>query len=127
MAASELRALLQAATIDPERAETLAELETALRQVDAQAMATAANPAVRLEQAAGPRPLTTTTGQFNLRGLPANSALCGFGAGGLSIGLQPAARACDEATPLAVANAYQRAAGCSSRRPPAVESASRGS
>lgn len=87
------------------------ELAAALRQADVLAMPTAASPAGPLGQAAGPRPLATATGAFNLAGLPAISVPCGFSAEGLPIGLQLAARAWDEATLLAVANACVRGGG----------------
>jgi len=93
------------------RRRLCAELDAGLRQADVLALPTAANPATRIADAGGPRPLTTTTGAFNLAGLPAISVPCGFSAEGLPIGLQLAARAWDEATLLAVANAYVRAGG----------------
>jgi aspartyl-tRNA(Asn)/glutamyl-tRNA(Gln) amidotransferase subunit A len=88
------------------RRKLCAELDSALRRADILAMPTAANPAARIADAGGPRALTTTTGAFNLAGLPAISVPCGFSSEGLPFGLQLAARAWDEATLLAVANAY---------------------
>jgi aspartyl-tRNA(Asn)/glutamyl-tRNA(Gln) amidotransferase subunit A len=53
----------------------------------------------------------------NIAGLPGISVPCGL-AGGLPVGLQVIGRAFDEATVLRVADAYERAAGFASLRPP---------
>jgi len=57
------------------------------------------------------------TTPFNLTGLPAASTPCGFGPTGLPLGLQIAARPFNDALALAVAHAYERAAGWWTRRP----------
>jgi aspartyl-tRNA(Asn)/glutamyl-tRNA(Gln) amidotransferase subunit A len=57
------------------------------------------------------------TTPFNLTGLPVASAVCGFGPKGLPLGLQFAAAPFEDATALAVAHAYERAAGWWRRRP----------
>ena len=54
-------------------------------------------------------PLTRYTRVFNLTGLPAISAPCGFSSEGLPIGLQLAGRAWGEATVLRAAHAYEAA------------------
>jgi aspartyl-tRNA(Asn)/glutamyl-tRNA(Gln) amidotransferase subunit A len=54
----------------------------------------------------------------NLTGLPAISVPCGFSTAGLPIGLQLTGRAFDEATLLRAADAYERDANWSARRPP---------
>jgi aspartyl-tRNA(Asn)/glutamyl-tRNA(Gln) amidotransferase subunit A len=53
----------------------------------------------------------------NIAGLPGVSVLCGL-SDGLPVGLQVIGRAFDEATVLRVADAYERAAGFASLRPP---------
>jgi aspartyl-tRNA(Asn)/glutamyl-tRNA(Gln) amidotransferase subunit A len=63
-------------------------------------------------------PLTQYTRIFNLTGLPAISAPCGFSAEGLPIGLQLVGRAWEEATVLRAAHAYEAATPWSQRRPP---------
>jgi aspartyl-tRNA(Asn)/glutamyl-tRNA(Gln) amidotransferase subunit A len=54
---------------------------------------------------------------WNLAGLPAISAPCGFDASGLPIGLQLAARPFDEVTLIRAAHAYERAHGWKDMRP----------
>jgi aspartyl-tRNA(Asn)/glutamyl-tRNA(Gln) amidotransferase subunit A len=58
------------------------------------------------------------TRPFNFSGHPACALPCGFGPGGLPIGLQIVGRPFDEATVLRVADAYQRATDWHARRPP---------
>jgi len=55
---------------------------------------------------------------FNVSGAPAMSVCCGFGAKGLPLALQLAARPFDEATLLRVAHAYERVTGWRKARPP---------
>ncbi|MBC8445884.1 MAG: amidase, partial [Chloroflexi bacterium] len=62
-------------------------------------------------------PLTRYTRVFNLTGLPAISAPCGFSSEGLPIGLQLVGRAWDEATVLRAAYAYEAATGWTQRGP----------
>ncbi len=58
------------------------------------------------------------TAPFDLSGFPALSVPCGFGSGGLPIGLQIAGRPWAEATVLRVAHAYQQITDWHTRRPP---------
>jgi aspartyl-tRNA(Asn)/glutamyl-tRNA(Gln) amidotransferase subunit A len=58
------------------------------------------------------------TGPYNLTGLPAISVPCGFGPGGLPIGLQLAAAPLAEPLLLRAAHSYEQRAGWSTRRPP---------
>ncbi len=62
--------------------------------------------------------MTRMTRLWNLTGLPAISVPCGFGAGGLPVGLQVVGSAMDEATVLAVAHAFEQATPWHTRRPP---------
>jgi aspartyl-tRNA(Asn)/glutamyl-tRNA(Gln) amidotransferase subunit A len=57
------------------------------------------------------------TGPYNLAGLPAISVPCGFGPGGMPLGLQIAAAPLAEQLLLRVAHAYEQRAGWFSRRP----------
>ncbi|MBI2468640.1 MAG: Asp-tRNA(Asn)/Glu-tRNA(Gln) amidotransferase subunit GatA [Candidatus Rokubacteria bacterium] len=57
------------------------------------------------------------TSPFNSAGVPALTVPCGFGGGGLPIGLQLAGRNWDEGTVLAVAHAFQQATDWHTRRP----------
>jgi aspartyl-tRNA(Asn)/glutamyl-tRNA(Gln) amidotransferase subunit A len=61
--------------------------------------------------------LPSYTLPFNLTGWPAMSVCCGFGAGGLPLGIQLAARPFEDALLLGVADAYERATDWRSRRP----------
>ena len=61
-------------------------------------------------------PLTRYTRVFNLTGLPAISAPCGYSSEGLPIGLQLVGRAWDEATVLRAAYAYEAATEWTQRR-----------
>lgn len=61
--------------------------------------------------------LTRFTNPFNTTGLPAISVPCGFTRGGLPVGLQIVGPAGAEAMVLRVGDAYERAAGWTSRRP----------
>jgi len=60
--------------------------------------------------------LTRFTNPFNTTGLPALSLPCGFTRGGLPAGLQIVGPAGGEAMVLRVGDAYERAAGWTSRR-----------
>jgi aspartyl-tRNA(Asn)/glutamyl-tRNA(Gln) amidotransferase subunit A len=59
----------------------------------------------------------------NLAGLPAMSIPCGFGAGGLPVGLQVVGNYFAEARLLNVAHQYQRATDWHTRTPPAFAEA----
>jgi aspartyl-tRNA(Asn)/glutamyl-tRNA(Gln) amidotransferase subunit A len=56
----------------------------------------------------------------NLAGIPGISIPCGFSQG-MPVGLQLLGSALDEATPLRVADAFQRRTEHHTRRPPEVE------
>ncbi|HUI98642.1 MAG TPA: Asp-tRNA(Asn)/Glu-tRNA(Gln) amidotransferase subunit GatA [Usitatibacter sp.] len=58
---------------------------------------------------------------INLAGLPGMSIPCGFGAGGLPVGLQIVGNYWDEARMLAVAHAYQQATDWHTRVPPGFD------
>ena len=58
------------------------------------------------------------TNPFNLTGLPAISAPCGFTSGNLPVGLQIAARPFEEGTCFRIAYAYEQATEWHKRRPP---------
>ena len=58
---------------------------------------------------------------INLAGLPGMSIPCGFGAGGLPVGLQVVGNYWDEARMLAAAHAYQQATDWHRRVPPGFE------
>jgi aspartyl-tRNA(Asn)/glutamyl-tRNA(Gln) amidotransferase subunit A len=60
------------------------------------------------------------TGFWNMTGSPALSVPGGFSSAGLPIGLQIVGRPFDEATVLAVGDAYQRLTDWHARRPPAL-------
>jgi len=62
--------------------------------------------------------LTRCTNPFNVTGLPALSVPCGFTRDGLPVGLQIVGPRGGEAVVLRVGDAYERAAGWTSRRPP---------
>jgi len=62
--------------------------------------------------------MTRMTRLWNFTGLPVISVPCGFGAGGLPVGLQVIGPAMDEATVLAIAHAYEQATPWHTRRPP---------
>lgn len=98
-------------------------LDEVLEEVDVIATPTMHRTApTAVEQTTGPR--SPFTSMFNLTGLPAISVPCGFGRGGLPIGLQLAGRRFEEAGLLRVADAYERASTWRSRRPPLGASAS---
>lgn len=60
---------------------------------------------------------TLCTIPFNITGLPALSVCCGFSSSGLPIGMQIIGKPFDEVTVLQVADAYERAAPWSKRKP----------
>jgi aspartyl-tRNA(Asn)/glutamyl-tRNA(Gln) amidotransferase subunit A len=62
--------------------------------------------------------LTRNTGAFNLAGVPALAAPCGFTKGGLPIGMMLVGRPWEEALVLRAAHAYQTATDWHERRPP---------
>jgi aspartyl-tRNA(Asn)/glutamyl-tRNA(Gln) amidotransferase subunit A len=62
--------------------------------------------------------LIRNTLPFNVYGIPAISVPCGFTRAGLPIGLQIAGPRLGEAPVLALAHAYEQAAGWQRREPP---------
>lgn len=65
------------------------------------------------------RPLIArNTGPFNVAGIPVITVPCGFGEGGLPIGLSLSGRPWEEETVLRAAHAYQGATDWHTRRPP---------
>ena len=58
---------------------------------------------------------------INLAGLPGMSIPCGFGAGGLPVGLQIVGNYWDEARMLAAAHAYQQATDWHTLVPPGFD------
>ncbi|MGE3176421.1 MAG: Asp-tRNA(Asn)/Glu-tRNA(Gln) amidotransferase subunit GatA [Vicinamibacterales bacterium] len=96
--------------------------DRAFERADVIAMPTSPTPAFKLgERTADPIQMYLAdvfTVSANLTGLPAISVPCGFSTGGLPIGLQMTGRAFDEATLLRAADAYERDANWSARRPP---------
>ena len=62
--------------------------------------------------------LLRNTGPFNAYGIPAITVPCGFGRGGLPIGLQLCGRALGEVDVLALAHAYEQTTEWHARTPP---------
>ena len=90
----------------------LRDYEQAFERVDIVAMPTTPTPAFKLgERVANPLQMylgDIFTVSANLAGLPAISVPCGFDSNGLPLGLQLTGRRFDEATLLAIADAYER-------------------
>jgi aspartyl-tRNA(Asn)/glutamyl-tRNA(Gln) amidotransferase subunit A len=63
-------------------------------------------------------PELENTGQFNVYGIPAISVPCGFTSTGLPVGLMIAGPRFSEGRVLALARAYEQAAGWHTRKPP---------
>jgi len=74
-------------------------------------------PAIRLSDAADPFAFEACTFAFSQAGAPAISVPCGFSSGGLPIGLMIAGPPGADAAVLALARAYEAAAGWKGRRP----------
>ncbi|HEY3108023.1 MAG TPA: amidase [Chloroflexota bacterium] len=104
------------------RALVRAEVAAALSTADVLLVPTMANLAASFRGYDPDRRLTATgyTGLWNMTGNPALSVPGGFSASGLPIGLQIVGRPFDEATVLAVGDAYQRLTDWHARRPPAL-------
>ena len=100
----------------------------ALEQFDVLVLPTGTIPAPLVESEQGfktreramaaPLGRMSTTGPFNLAGVPAISVPCGFTASGLPLGLQIVGRPFAEETVLNVAYAYEQATPWHTRRPP---------
>jgi aspartyl-tRNA(Asn)/glutamyl-tRNA(Gln) amidotransferase subunit A len=71
-------------------------------------------------------PITAFAMPWNLTGQPAISVPCGFGDDGLPVGLQLIGRPLDEATLLAVGQAYELSAGIGQQAPDPLVLATRG-
>ena len=102
----------------------LRDYDEAFSRVDVVAMPTSPISAFKIgERVADPLQMYLIdifTVSANLAGLPAISVPCGFTRNRLPIGLQLTGRRFDEATPLRVADAYERDAGYWRRQPPLV-------
>ena len=101
------------------RAQMIAAVEDALREVDVLLCASSMDPASRIEDAEAtartyPRQARTP---FNVTGHPALAMLAGLSAGGLPLSVQFAGRYFDEAMVLRVARAWERVAGTDGRHP----------
>ena len=115
--------LLSAADyLQAQRVRTGARREFAdvMKKVDFLVTPTMTQPAAAFE---GYDPSSTVMGRsftapFNVTGLPAISAPCGFTADGLPIGMQIAGKPFDEPGVIQAAYAYQQAAGWRDMRPP---------
>jgi aspartyl-tRNA(Asn)/glutamyl-tRNA(Gln) amidotransferase subunit A len=97
------------------------DFDRAFEEVDAIVSPTSPTTAFRFGERAAPLDMYRAdvfTLACNLAGIPGLSVPCGFGAGGLPIGLQVLGRPLDEATVLKVGAAYERAADLGARRPP---------
>ena len=103
-------------------------LAETLREVDVLATPASITPAPRIDSATVAigkatlpvrAALTRLTQIFNINGLPAASAPCGFSNGGLPMGLQIVGPAFEDATVLRVLHAYQQATDWHQRRPAA--------
>jgi aspartyl-tRNA(Asn)/glutamyl-tRNA(Gln) amidotransferase subunit A len=104
------------------RLEMIAEVETALREVDVLLCASSMDPACRIDRPADvertyPRQARTP---FNVTGHPALAMMAGLSAGGLPVSVQFVGRYFDEATVFAVARAWERAAGTDKKHPAIV-------
>jgi aspartyl-tRNA(Asn)/glutamyl-tRNA(Gln) amidotransferase subunit A len=101
------------------RAEIIASVDEAFKDVDVLLTANAMDPACRIDDEESivrtyPR---QARGPFNLTGHPAVALPAGFSKAGLPLSIQLVGRYFDETTLLRTANAYERAAGHSTQRP----------
>jgi aspartyl-tRNA(Asn)/glutamyl-tRNA(Gln) amidotransferase subunit A len=112
-------------------APALAELARVLDELDVLVLPTEPVMAPRIGAASGPldvggrrvdaeQVITRLTSFFDVAGVPAVSVPCGFGPGGLPVGLQVVARRGAEEAALAVAHAYEQATEWHLLRPPAA-------
>jgi aspartyl-tRNA(Asn)/glutamyl-tRNA(Gln) amidotransferase subunit A len=102
------------------RAEIIASVDDTFKDVDVLLTANAMDPACRIDDQESiartyPR---QARGPFNLTGHPAIALPAGFSKAGLPLSIQLVGRYFDEMTLLRTANAYERAAGHSTHRPP---------
>ena len=104
------------------RLEMIAEVETALRQVDVLMCASSMDPPCRIDRPADidrtyPRQARTP---FNVTGHPALAMLAGLSVDGLPLSVQFVGRYFDEATLFQIARAWEQMAGTDKKRPPIV-------
>jgi len=101
------------------RRELTAKTLEAIKDVDVMIAAAMPGPAPKIEavEKFGTFKRQTYALPFNITGQPVATVCCGFSGSGLPFGLQVIARAFDDATALAVAHAYERAAPWRERRP----------
>ena len=102
------------------RAQMIAAVEEAFRDVDVLLCASSMDPASRIDDAGEtartyPRQARTP---FNVTGHPALAMMAGLSSGGLPLSVQFVGRYFADATVLRVAAAYERATGWHKRRPP---------
>jgi aspartyl-tRNA(Asn)/glutamyl-tRNA(Gln) amidotransferase subunit A len=102
------------------RLQMIAEVEAALRDVDALVCASSMDPPSRIEDAEEtertyPRQARTP---FNVTGHPALAMMAGLSKGGLPLSVQFVGRYFDEATLFQVAREWERAAGTDTKHPP---------
>jgi aspartyl-tRNA(Asn)/glutamyl-tRNA(Gln) amidotransferase subunit A len=101
------------------RRELIAEIEQATLGLDILVSVSQTGEAPRIDEVSkwATAALPSYTLPFNLTGWPAMSVCCGFGSGGLPLGIQLAARPFEDALLLRVADAYERATDWRGRRP----------
>src|SRR4051794_12055606 len=101
------------------RRELIAEIEDATRDVDILVSVSQPGEAPRIDAVAkwATSALPSYTLPYNLTGWPAMSVCCGFGAGGLPLGIQLAAKPFEDALLLRVAHAYEQATEWRKTRP----------
>jgi aspartyl-tRNA(Asn)/glutamyl-tRNA(Gln) amidotransferase subunit A len=102
------------------RAQVIAAVEDALRDVDVLLCGSSMDPASQIEDAAEtqrtyPRQARTP---FNVTGHPALAMMSGLASNGLPVSVQFVGRYFDDATVLRVASAYERATHWHKRKPP---------
>jgi aspartyl-tRNA(Asn)/glutamyl-tRNA(Gln) amidotransferase subunit A len=102
------------------RLQMIAEVETALQDVDALVCASAMDPPSRIEDAEEtertyPRQARTP---FNVTGHPALAMMAGLSKNGLPLSVQFVGRYFDEATLFQIAREWERAAGTDEKHPP---------
>ena len=101
------------------RAQMIAAVEDALRDVDVLLCASSMDPACRIDE---PETVARTYSRqartpFNVTGHPAVALMAGLSSGGLPLSVQFAGRYFDEATVLRVARAWERTSGVDARHP----------
>jgi aspartyl-tRNA(Asn)/glutamyl-tRNA(Gln) amidotransferase subunit A len=102
------------------RAQVIAAVEDALRDVDVLLCASSMDPASRIEDAAETQRTYSRQARtpFNVTGHPALAMMSGLASTGLPVSVQFVGRYFDDATVLRVAAAYERATQWHKRKPP---------